>query len=95
MGDLEAKTISKQEDKDEIRRILAYVYLVKQKVVLFSAFPRSFWLSVSSTILLNTAMATPRACWVGVSGPGYAIAIHRGHGDSTEGPTIQQLVIGV
>ena len=40
-------------------------------------------------------MATPRACWVGVSGPGYAIAIHRGHGDSTEGPTIQQLVIGV
>ena len=32
MGDLEAKTISKQEDKDEIRRILAYVYLVKQKV---------------------------------------------------------------
>ena len=42
MGDLEAKTISKQEDKDEIRRILAYVYLVKQKVVLFSAFPRSF-----------------------------------------------------
>ena len=42
MGDLEAKTIPKQEDKDEIRRILAYVYLVKQKVVLFSAFPRSF-----------------------------------------------------
>ena len=44
MGDLEVKTISKQEDKDEIRRILAYVYmyLVKQKVVLFSAFPRSF-----------------------------------------------------
>ena len=42
MGDLEAKTISKQEDKDEIRRILAYLYLVKQKVVLFSAFPRSF-----------------------------------------------------
>ena len=42
MGNLEAKTISKQEDKDEIRRILAYVYLVKQKVVLFSVFPRSF-----------------------------------------------------
>ena len=33
MGDLEAKSISKQEDKDEIRRIFAYVYLVKQKVV--------------------------------------------------------------
>ena len=42
MGDLGAKTISKQEDKDEIRRILAYVYLVEQKVVLFLAFPRSF-----------------------------------------------------
>ena len=38
MGDLEAKTISKQEDKDEIRRILAYVYLVEHKAVSFSPF---------------------------------------------------------
>ena len=38
MGDLEAKTISKQEDKDEIRHILAYVYLIEHKAVLFSAF---------------------------------------------------------
>ena len=38
MGDLEAKTISKQEDKDEIRRILAYVYLIEHKAVLFSIF---------------------------------------------------------
>ena len=42
MGDLVAKTISKQEDKDEIRRILAYVYLVKQKVVLFSGISTFF-----------------------------------------------------
>ena len=42
MGDLDAKTISKQEVIDEIRHILAYVYLVKHKVLLFSAFPRSF-----------------------------------------------------
>ena len=38
MGDLEAKTISKLEDKDEIRRILAYVYLIECKAVLFSLF---------------------------------------------------------
>ena len=37
-GDLEAKTISKQENKDEIRRILACVYLREHKAVLFSAF---------------------------------------------------------
>ena len=42
MGDLEAKTISKQEDKDEIRRILAYVYLVEHKAVSFSAFSTFF-----------------------------------------------------
>ena len=42
MGDLEGKTISKQEDKDEIRRILAYVYLREHKAVLFSAFSTFF-----------------------------------------------------
>ena len=42
MGDLEAKTISKQEDKDEIRRILAYVHLIEHKAVLFSAFSTFF-----------------------------------------------------
>ena len=42
MGDLEAKTISKQEDKDEIRHILAYVRLIEQKAVLFSAFSTFF-----------------------------------------------------
>ena len=42
MGDLEAKTISKQEDKDEIRRILAYVHLIEYKAVLFSAFSTFF-----------------------------------------------------
>ena len=42
MGDLEAKTISKQEDKDEIRRILAYVYLIEHKAVLFSVFSTFF-----------------------------------------------------
>ena len=41
-ADLEAKTISKQEDKDEIRRILAYVYLIEHKAVLFSAFSTFF-----------------------------------------------------
>ena len=41
-GDLEAKTISKQENKDEIRRILAYVYLREHKAVLFSAFSTFF-----------------------------------------------------
>ena len=52
-GDLEAKTISKQENKDEIRRILAYVYLREHKAVLFSAFSTFFWLSVPSTILIR------------------------------------------
>ena len=41
-ADLEAKIISKQEDKDEIRRILAYVYLIEHKAVLFSAFSTFF-----------------------------------------------------
>ena len=41
-GDLEAKTISKREDNDEIRHILAYVYLMKYKAVVFSAFPPFF-----------------------------------------------------
>ena len=42
MAVLDAKTFSKQEVNDEIRHILAYVYLVKHKVLLFPAFPRSF-----------------------------------------------------
>ena len=41
-GDLEARTISKREDNDEIRHILAYVYLMKYKAVVFSAFPPFF-----------------------------------------------------
>ena len=41
-GDLEAKTISKQENKDKIRRILAYVYLREHKAILFSAFSTFF-----------------------------------------------------
>ena len=62
MGDLEAKTISKQEDKDEIRRILAYVYLIEHKAVLFSAFSTFFWLSVLSTILIRQ-WTRPQLAW--------------------------------
>ena len=54
-------TISKQQENEEIWKILAYAYLVEQKAVLFSAFSTFFWLSVLSTILFNTAMATPTA----------------------------------
>ena len=39
---LEAKTISKQEVNDEICHILACVYLVKHRVVSFSAFSTFF-----------------------------------------------------
>ena len=50
--------------------IIAYMYLVEHKAVLFS---------VSSTIIsavhhFNTVMATPTACWARISGSGYAIA---------------------
>ena len=41
-ADLEAKTISKQEVNDEIRHILACMYLVKHRVVSFSAFSTLF-----------------------------------------------------
>ena len=41
-ADLEAKTISKQEVNDEIRHILACVYLVKHRAVSFSAFSTFF-----------------------------------------------------
>ena len=41
-ADLEAKTISKQEVKDENRHILACVYLVKHRAVSFSAIPTFF-----------------------------------------------------
>ena len=58
MGDLEAKTISKQEDKDEIRRILAYVYLIEHKAVLFSVF---FFFIIGAVHHFNTAMDTPTA----------------------------------
>ena len=37
LGDSESITTSKWEDNDEIRRILAYVYLVEHKAVSFSA----------------------------------------------------------
>ena len=37
-ADLEVKTLSKQEVNDEIRNILACVYLVKHRAVSFSAF---------------------------------------------------------
>ena len=37
-GDSASIRTSKQEDNDEIRRILAYVYLVEHKAVSFSAF---------------------------------------------------------
>ena len=49
-------------------QILAYVYLVEYKAVLFSAF---------STFYHHfTVIATPTACWVGISGSGYAIVMH-------------------
>ena len=41
-ADLEAKTISKQEVNDEIRHILACVYLVKHRAVSFSVFSTFF-----------------------------------------------------
>ena len=41
-GDLESITTSKRENNDEIRRILAYVYLVELKAVSFSAFSTFF-----------------------------------------------------
>ena len=37
-GDSESTMTSKREDNDKIRCILAYVYLVEHKAVLFSAF---------------------------------------------------------
>ena len=58
-GDLESIMTSKRENNDKIRRILAYAYLVEHEAVLFSTF--STFLSVSSTILFITAMATPTA----------------------------------
>ena len=41
-GDLESITTSKREDNNEIRRILALVYLIEHKAVLFSAFSTFF-----------------------------------------------------
>ena len=41
-GDSASITTSKREDNDEIRRILAYVYLVELKAVSFSAFSTFF-----------------------------------------------------
>ena len=41
-GDSASITTSKREDNDEIRRILAYVYLVEHKAVSFSAFSTFF-----------------------------------------------------
>ena len=41
-GYSESKSTSKRENNDEIRRILAYVYLVEHKAVLFSAFSTFF-----------------------------------------------------
>ena len=65
LGDSESITTSKWEDNDEIRRILAYVYLVEHKAVSFSA------TSAFSDYQCHppfTAMATPTACWAGISG---------------------------
>ena len=52
IDDLEATTISKQEVNDELRNILAYVYLLKHKEVLFSA----FFLIISVIHHFNMAM---------------------------------------
>ena len=41
-GDSASIRTSKREDNDEIRRILAYVYLVEYKAVSFSAFSTFF-----------------------------------------------------
>ena len=41
-GDSASITTSKREDNDEIRRILAYVYLVEHKAVSFLAFSTFF-----------------------------------------------------
>ena len=41
-GDSASIRTSKREDNDEIRRILAYVYLVEHKAVSFSAFSTFF-----------------------------------------------------
>ena len=41
-GDSASIRTSKREDNDEIRRILAYVYLVEHKAVSFSAFSTLF-----------------------------------------------------
>ena len=41
-GNLESTMTSKWENNDEIRRILAYVYLVEHKTVSFSAFSTFF-----------------------------------------------------
>ena len=40
--DSESITTSKREDNNEIRRVLAYVYLVEHKAVSFSAFSTFF-----------------------------------------------------
>ena len=45
-GDSASIRTSKREDNDEIRRILAYVYLVEHKAVSFSAFS-TFFLIIS------------------------------------------------
>ena len=49
----QAKTVSKQQNNDEMRQILAHVYLVEHKAVLVLAFSTFFLLSVSSTILIR------------------------------------------
>ena len=55
IDDLEATTISKQEVNDELRNILAYVYLLKHKEVLFFAFFH-FFLIISVIHHFNMAM---------------------------------------
>ena len=37
-----------------------------------------FFLIISAVHHFNTAIGTPTACHVGISGPGYAISIHGG-----------------
>ena len=72
-GIAESKTTFKWKENEEIRRIIANVYLVEHKAVLFLAFSTFFGLSMSSTILFNMAMGTPTVCWVR---SGYAMAVY-------------------
>ena len=53
-------------------QILAYVYLVEYKAVLFSVFSDY----QCRPPFYGIGHASPTACWVGISGSGYAIVMH-------------------